>query len=345
MPSTVTTTSAPPAIAPGGWFARLAAATPASFFGMVLGLGGLANAWRVAERIFPLPGFISEAIFALGAAVWAALMLLYGTKILTSLTAFRQEASHPIMCCYIGLTGVATMLIAGGLLPYSYAAAAVVYLCGFAMTAIFGVWRTGELWKGERDPAQNTAVLYLPTVAGSFVTATVASALGYPDWGQFAFGSGFFAWLAMESVILHRLLTAPTTAKAIRPTLGIHLAPAPVGAVAYIAVSGGAPDILVHAMIGYGILQLAILARLAGWFRESGPVAGFWGFTFGATSIAVAPLELMAHGDNGAVSVIAIAMFIMANILVGGLTLMTLWLLFSGRLYPNLRPAIPGAGA
>lgn len=35
---------------------------PASFFGMVLGLFGLANAWRVGARIWRLPALVGEVL-------------------------------------------------------------------------------------------------------------------------------------------------------------------------------------------------------------------------------------------------------------------------------------------
>jgi len=320
------------------WIAGIAARTPAAYFGMVLGLAGLGNAWRAAEQTWHIGIAVSEYVLALAAAVWAILVLLFVAKAVLASDKLKAEINHPVQCCFIGLIGVATMLIAGAVEPYSYAAGAMLFLIGFAFTAIFAVWRTGGLWHGERDPATTTAVLYLPTVAGSFVTATIASSLGFQDWGQLAFGAGIFSWLAIESVLLHRLLTGPMTPPALRPTLGVQLAPAPVGAVAYISVSGGAPDIFVHAMIGYGILQLVVLLRLSPWLREAGAAMGFWAFSFGATSIATAPVRLLGHGDTSAISVVAPITFALANVFVLGLTLMTVWLLISGRMYGQPAP-------
>jgi tellurite resistance protein TehA-like permease len=45
------------------------------------------------------------------------------------------------------------------------------------------------------------------------------------DWGQVIFGGGLFSWLAIESVLLGRMLTGSELAAALRPTLGIQLAP------------------------------------------------------------------------------------------------------------------------
>jgi tellurite resistance protein len=315
------------------WIAGIAAKTPAAYFGVVLGLAGLGNAWRAAEQTWHISVGVSEYILALATAVWAVLVLLFAVKAVLAADKLATEMNHPVQCCFIGLIGVATMLIAGAIEPYSYSAGATLFALGFAFTAIFAIWRTGGLWHGERDPATTTAVLYLPTVAGSFVTATVASSLGHQDWGQLAFGAGMFSWLAIESVLLHRLLTGPMTPPALRPTIGVQLAPAPVGAVAYISISGGAPDIFVHALIGYAILQLAVLLRLSPWLREAGAVMGFWAFSFGATSIATAPIRLLEHGNSSAISVIAPVTFALANVFVVGLAVMTVWLLLSGRMY------------
>src|SRR5258708_18256861 len=109
--------------------------------------------------------------------------------------------------CFVGLVGMAAMVISIAVLPYSRLAAQAAFAIGASFTLAFAVWRTGILWRGGRDPGATTPVLYLPAVAGAFVTATAAAALGHRDWGQLAFGAGLFSLIAIESVVLHRLYT------------------------------------------------------------------------------------------------------------------------------------------
>lgn len=289
---------------------------PASFFGMVLGLSGLAGAWRQAALAWQLPAVIGEALTALATVVWAVLVLLYGLKWLVAREDALAEARHPVACCFIGLAGVATLLVAGGLAPYSTPAATVLFAAGTAFTLLFAVWRTGGLWQGERDPATTTPVLYLPTVAGSFVSAAVASALGHPDWAQLAFGAGALSWLAIESVLIHRLLTAGALPPALRPTLGIQLAPPVVGLVAYLSITQGPPDLVAHALLGYGLLQALVLLRLLPWIRQEPFAPSYWAFTFGATALAAGPLRMIARGDGGPVAVLAPVLFVAANAVV-----------------------------
>lgn len=97
--------------------------------------------------------------------------------------------------------------------PGSRRLAVALFFIGATWTLVFALYRTGKLWMGDRSPEATTPILYLPTVAGSLVTASGAAALGHADWGPLAFGAGVFGWFAIESVLVHRCLyTSPAVA-------------------------------------------------------------------------------------------------------------------------------------
>jgi tellurite resistance protein len=230
------------------------------------------------------------------------------------------------------------MLVAVAVQPYQHIAALCIYGVGLVFTLGFALWRTGHLWRGGRDPAASTPVLYLPTVAGSFVTAIGAGALGFPEWGRLAFGAGLFSWLAVESVLLHRLYTSEALPVAVRPTLGIQLAPATVGALAYLSVTEGYPDMFVSGLIGYGLLQLLLLVRLLPWILEQPVSAAYWGFSFGLTALAGSMLRMVIRGDTGPAATMAPVVFVAVNLIMAALTLRTLWLLLLGKILPAAAP-------
>ena len=312
---------------------------PASFFGIVLGLAALANLWRVAHVLWGLPAAVGEALFAIAAAAWVMIATLYGAKWIIAPLLARAESEHAVQCCFIGLGGVATLLIAQGALPYSRTGAILLFALGGIFTLFFGLWRTGLLWRGQREPAATTPVLYLPTVAGGFVAGTTAAALGWSDWGQLAFGAALFSWLAIESVLLHRLYTADTLPPALRPTLGIQLAPPAVGAVSYLAVGGSAADLLGHALIGYALLQALLLLRMARWVGEAPFAPSYWAFTFGAVALATAVAKTALAAPTPAVALLAPLTFVGANLLVAGIAAGTLFLIAKRRLLPRSAPA------
>ncbi|WGD29136.1 dicarboxylate transporter/tellurite-resistance protein TehA [Ancylobacter sp. WKF20] len=311
---------------------------PVSFFGMVLGLVGLGGSWRAAHHVWDTPALIGEAIMAVGSLVWAVVLALYALKWLLARPAALAEMSHPVQSGFVGLAGVATLLVSIAAAPYSRDLAILLLLAGAAFTLGFGVWRSGALLHGERDPALATPVLYLPTVAGCYVTGTACGVLGYPDWGQLAFGAGLFSWLAMESVLLYRFQHGAALAPALRPTLGIQLAPPVVGAVTYLAVTSGPPDIFERALIGYGLLQLLLLARLLPWILKQSLSPAYWAFTFGLTALATASIQLIGRGETGALALLAPALLALATAVVAITSGHSLWLLLTGRLVPAPAP-------
>lgn len=314
---------------------------PASFFGMVLGLAGLGSAWRAASLAWGLPAIFGELTMLAAGLVWLTVAILYALKWIVAPEAARAEIAHPVQCCFVGLAGVATMLVAGGLAPHARGAALILYAAGAAFTCAFAVWRTGGLWLGGREPAQTTAVLYLPTVAGSFVAGTVGGALGLADLGHYFLGIGVFGWLAIESVLLHRLLTQPPLPSALRPTLGIQLAPPVVGAVTLLTVAPQAPFLVAQMMIGYGLLQALILLRLLPWILEEPFAPSYWAFTFGVTALAIAPIRLVILGDEGVIRILAPVLFGFANLVVIGVAAGTIHRLVRGRLLaPPAQPAV-----
>ena len=314
---------------------------PASFFGIILGLAGLSNGWREAASLWHAPTWIGEALALLAGVCWLTLLFLFARKWLVSREAALGESRHPIQCCYIALVPVTTMLMAISALPHSRPLAILLYAVGAIGTLAFGVWRHGSLWRGGRPSSSTTPVLYLPTVAGNFVSAIGAGALGWTQVGQMFFGAGVLAWLAMESVILHRLLLAEALPPPLRPTLGIQWAPPVVGLLAYLSVSEGLPDMFAFALLGYGLLQGLLLLRLLPWITAQPFSPGYWGFTFGASAIALGAMRMVERGAAGAVELIAPALFVMANMVIGGLALASLVSLARGNFLPAPVPASP----
>jgi tellurite resistance protein len=312
---------------------------PAAFFGIILGLVGLGSAWRMAAAMWTVPPVIGEAIMLTATGVWAVLILLYAAKWIWAGVEALAEFRHPVQCCFIGLVPIATALIGIAIRPYALHVAATLAAAGIVGQLIFGLYRTGQLWMGGRDPTTTTPVLYLPTVAGSFVSAITLSAFGHPEWGAPFFGVGVLSWFAIESVLLHRLYTVAELPAALRPTLGIQLAPPTVGCTAYLSITSGPPDLFAQMLLGYGLFQALLLIRLMPWIVRQPFAPSYWAFTFGLAAIAIAFLRFVERGASGPIPLAAPYVFTAVNLAIGGIAAGTLWLLLRGRLLPP--PLLP----
>jgi tellurite resistance protein len=225
----------------------------------------------------------------------------------------------------IGLAGVVSLLASVGLSTKHPTLSLGCFCFGIAWTLIFAIYQTGRFWMGDNKPETLTPILYLPMVAGAFVSASAWAAMGYVDWGKLGFGGGLLTWFALESVILLRLYTARPVLPPLRPTMGLQFAAPAVGAVAYLSVGGGAPDIFAYALIGYALLHALILL-----VSTSRSHAGLVEFQLRSC--------FAAHQDSGAIATLAPYLFIAGNIVIAAITIVTVKWAFSG--VPQPPPAV-----
>lgn len=318
------------------------ATVPASFFGMILGLVGLGGNWRVAAALWNLPRVIGEVIMALALVVWVALVVAYAYKWLYHRAAALEEAAHPVQCCFIGLAPSSTILMALVVGPYAHEVAVALLLVGAIGQVAFWLWRFGAMLQGDREAVTTTPVIYLPSVAGNFIIAIGCGALGFPSWGILFFGAGVLSWFALESIIIHRLFHASPLAPPLRPTLGIQLAPPVVAVAAWLNNVHGAPELLVQAAWGYGLLQALLLIRLLPWILKQPFAPGYWAFSFGITALSGDALQMTSRGLTGAIADMAPVVFVFTNVVMAVLIVGTIVRAAQDKLLPTApTPARP----
>lgn len=295
---------------------------PAAWFGIVLGLVGMGQAWRVAARVWGMPALVGEGVLVLAATVWACLLVAYLRQALERPAEVRDEFLHPVRGCTPALLAVSTLLVALAAVPVSRPLAWLLAAAGIGGHLSFCLWHTGRLWQGGRNAADAVPTLYLPTVAGNFTSAAVLGALGHTDWGWLFLGAGVFSWIALESLIVQRLWQPDCVPPVQRPLLGIHFAPPAVCAMAWLNLAPGNLDQWLLMLWGYGLFQLLVGLRLWRWLGEQPFAPSYWAYTFGIAATTVAALKLAEMGLPAA-QWLAPPIFVAANLFIGYLALRT----------------------
>lgn len=301
---------------------------PASFFGMVLGLSGLGQAWRLSVTLWGLPSAVGESILLISLLLWATLLSVYIFQAIRRPEATRQEFLHPVQGSTPALLAVSTLLIVIAVLPYSLPIAWLLTAAGISWHLAFSLWHTGVLWQGGRNNLDTTPTLYLPTVAGNLTSAAALGGLGHADWGWLFFGAGIFSWLALESHIVQRLWQPNSFPVAQRPLLGIQFAPPAVCAMAWMMLAPGSSDHWLLMLWGYGLFQLLLGLRLVKWLGAHPFSLSYWAYTFGIAAATICSIKLALVGVESA-KFLSIPIFVIANIFIGYLALRTAWVFFN----------------
>jgi len=317
--------------APRPWLVRI----PPGLFGISLGLLGLAGAWL---RMEPLVGEAAHRAFvvllAAGTAVLVVVFLLWVAKTLRHFDVVRREWIHPVSGPLLALLPVSVLLAVTLLAPFDgdgRVVATVIVLLALAMQLAIA-WEVVALLSTGRMPADLvTPALYLPIVPGGLVGGMALVAVGFPGWAGLLFGSGIGGWALLEARILHQLFAGPLPA-AIRPTLGIEMAPASVSTLAAATLWPQLPaDAL---MICLGVAcgpVIAVLTRWR-WWTDVPFSVGFWSFSFPVAALAAATIEAVRRG--GWPVWVAWTAVGIASAVIGFLAVRTFWLLLRGRLLP-----------
>lgn len=312
----------------------------ASYFGIVLGLAGLGQAWRVASQLWDLPPPAGESLLVIAGLVWAILIIGYVGQAIRNFEAVGAEFLHPVQGGTPALVAVSTLLIAMAVIPYSIPLAWFFAIIGIGWHVCFSLWHTGTLWQGGKNSVDMLPTLYLPTVAGNFTSAAALGSLGSPDWGWLFLGAGLFSWLALESLVIQRLWHSTAIPAPQRPLIGIQFAPPVVCAMAWLALSPGSADHWLLMLWGYGLFQLLLGLRLGPWLGVQPFIPAYWAYTFGIAAATVSGLKLAQSGVQSA-QVLALPIFVGANLFIGYLVIRTVNLLVASLFFPRKLSAAP----
>jgi tellurite resistance protein len=311
------------------WLMRL----PVGLFAVPVGLFALAGAWRRAEAFgweIALP--ISSALGELSAVLLALLMTLYAAKAIRHTSNVSAEFTHPLIGSLFALIPLSLMLCSvhfgqahnTGWLTFTLLA---LTLQGVIALRVVALLATGKLHAVAVTPA-----LYLPPVAGGFVGALAMHSLGYPGWAGLLFGMGLASWALLEARVLNSLFEGPLP-EALRPTIGVELAPPSVATLVAASLWPSLPgEVLI---VGLGVAAgplVAVMARWSWWSKVPFSI-GFWSFSFPVGALAGAVIEVVRRGHWPAlVGGIALAM---ASSVILFLAVRTVILALQGRLLPS----------
>jgi tellurite resistance protein len=306
---------------------------PPNFFGIGLGLAGLAGLWAFAGTTFGGPAAVGDALGVLAAVVWIGLMVAYVGQGPRRILADARDATlgpflaAPVMSAYV--------LAADVLEPHAPGTARAIVIAFLAIGLLVsglltGQWLTGGLEEETFGPA-----FFLPGIGIGFVGADAAATVGLHSIAGLFFGIGVTALLLISSVTLNRLFFRPRLAPSLIPTMAIELAPAAVAGNAYFLIHPGPPDLLLLGLSGYAALMLIAQIRLLPLYRSLSFTPGFWAFTFPPANMALFALRWLDLEHPAGSRAYAWMLVAAITALVGAIAARTILAAARGQLLPS----------
>ncbi|MFJ5214578.1 TDT family transporter [Streptomyces sp. NPDC088354] len=317
---------------------------PVTFFGISLGISGLAGAWLTAAQQGHVPPEVGRALVAVAAVVWCGTLSLYLRYVLSVRGAFKADMLDSAASPFASLAVITPMLLAAqGIVPYAPDAGRFVVDVFLVLTVLLGGWYTGQWIYGPLGLDQLHPGYFLPTVGGGLVAAFSAAQVGQRRLAEVMFGLGIVSWLVLGSMILARLFFRPPLPPGLSPTLAIEIVPASMASVACFALNDNRVDRLSAVLAGYCLLMILAQIRLLPLFLSLRFTPGFWAFTFSWTTVAITALHWIDRGRPPGGLIASYLVLAAATVLVGAIAVRTLIAMKEHQLLPPPNAPPPSA--
>jgi tellurite resistance protein len=257
---------------------------PLPLLAMPMGLGGLGLAWRAAHQALGVPAMVGEVVLALTSALWVALVVLHGLRVVRHPEAVLAELRNPVRVAFAAAPTIGLMIVAGFVHPYAPALGAALWSVAVAVHLLVAMMMLRRILAGRAEPAMLAPPLMIPLV-GNVLAPVIGAPMGFVDVSWMMFGVGVLLWLAVLPLLLHRLIAGPALPPPLRPSLVILLAPPTVAALALAALLGR-PGGVALIFVGLALLIAAVLVSLAGELSQVPFGLPWWSVTFPSAAFA-----------------------------------------------------------
>lgn len=307
------------------FLARLSVA----IFALVMGIGGLGNAWGLAHAVFGVPLVISQILLVLAAAVFVVLILCHLAKLGFHFQDVAEEFIHPIRSSFFPACSVAAIVLSVGARPYLPWAAEGLWWFGAILHLMLAVTLIRRWITHVQDETVMTPAWFIPVV-GNILVPVGGVPLGHVEISWFFFSIGLVFWLLFFAIVLHRILfLAPMSDRSL-PTLFILLAPPSIGLSSYLAFTGGEVGPLAHILYSLALFIAILLLSMWRHLSHGAFFMSWWAMTFPVDGWAGATLGYYRAAPSTYAGAIAIFALAAATLIVSAVVIRTLRHMASG---------------
>ena len=303
-----------------------------AWFSIVMGLCGLALAWRQAVALMgEMASGFSIVVGLVALVVFVLLAVASVLRMVRHPQAWAEDRAHPVRHAFMAAMPASLILLATlavALLapdreatPLLFALVNGTWWLGSAVLWGVTLWTLSRWWLGNKPGGLQWAVLtpalFIPVV-GNVLVPLAGVPLGHAEWSAAQFGLGVMFWPVVLVLLMVRIATQGLWPDRMLPASLILVAPPAV--IGLSALQFGAPPLVGWALWGMALFSLLWVAPL-GWRIANQPFGlPHWGMSFPLAAFTALSLRLM---PGGAPAMLGVALLALTSLLVAGLALAT----------------------
>jgi tellurite resistance protein len=293
---------------------------PVSFFAVVMGLAGIAIAWRKAETVYGMQVRISDAALVLAGVSFILLLTLYLNKLLRYREAVMRELAHPIQLNFFPTISISLILLAIATMHQWPGVAGVLWVLGSVLHLLLTLYVMGVWIHHEQFEIHHINPAWFIPVVGNVLVPIAGVPFTFVEISWFFFSIGILFWLVLFAIIIYRVLFHHPLPERLMPTFFILIAPPAAGFLAYVQLAGGI-DAFARILYYSGLFLTLLLVTQIGRFVRIEFYLSWWAYSFPLAAITIATLVM--YEQTGLVAFAAIGWVLLTFV-----TLVVVYLLY-----------------
>ena len=256
---------------------------PITFFGVTLGVFGLALALRAGEF-----GVGSGLTAVAGTFLLLGLFAFYALKAIRYPSQVVAEWNHPVRLSFFPAANISVLLLSLLIQDTAPGLSAALWVIGAAVQAVLTVVIL-TAWISHRafGPTILSPAWFIPAVANVIVPLGGVH-LGLPEVSWYFFSVGLLFWLILLTLVFNRLIFHDPLPEKLRPTLVILIAPPSVAFLAWIELNGEQIDAFAQILINISLFFAAIVAVQVPALLRLKFAMSFWALSFPMAALTTA---------------------------------------------------------
>jgi len=305
---------------------------PIPLFALVMGTTGLGIAWRKAHHTLGTPAVVGEAVLALAAACFVAILILYAVKWMVHAEEVRAEFNHPVRSSFFPALSISLLLLAVAAEPYSAQVMFGLWVTGTVLHLLLTLRLLGRWIVHNHQITHSNPAWFIPVV-GNLLVPLAGVRLGYMEVSWFFFAIGMVFWLVLFTVVFYRIVFHDQMPAKFVPTLFILIAPPAIGFLSYALLTGGVLDGFARVMI-YSALFITLLNfTLIRQYMRVPFFVSWWAYTFPMAAVTVAAMEFHRLNAYDELWLICVTLLTITTVVIAMVFVRTLMALIQGKLF------------
>ncbi len=296
---------------------------PVTFFAVIMGLSGLALAWRSASELFGITPLVSQLLAVLSLVLFCVLLVTYLLKVLRHPQAIKAEFNHPIKISFFPTLSISMVLMSILVLPIAKSLATLFFVAGAGLHLVFTLMIMGAWVHHERFQIQHMVPSWFIPIVGNLVVPIAGMPLGFTETSWFFFSIGIIFWLVLMTIFFNRIIFHDPLPPQLMPTFFILIAPPAIGFIAYLSL-GHEIDTLARVLCSTALFFTLFLFSQIRRFVGLPFFLSWWAYSFPMAAVTIATTKMAERTHSAITQWIAGGLLVLTTVLIGLLLVKTL---------------------